>query len=100
MRSSDESLPQYSVDSSRPLISDRMIKIQDDDSINGRVIVTVDRDGPSSNGHDPKSFFIKTILRDEEQVRGFSSNSPSLGHHSTRRFFPYNRNSFLLLLNI
>ena len=44
-RSSDASLPQYSVDSSRPSISDRAIKIEDDDSIKRRLIVIVHCDG-------------------------------------------------------
>ena len=44
-RSSDASLPQYSVDSSRPSISDRTITIEDDDSIKRRLIVIFHCDG-------------------------------------------------------
>ena len=70
-----------------------------DDSINGPVIATVDRDGSLSDGQNLISFYLKTVLRDEEQVRDSSSNSLCVELQFACRLFHSVLDSFPLQLN-
>ena len=89
-RSSDASHPQYSVDSCRPSISDRTIKIEDDDLIKRCLIVIVHCDGLVIQW--PKSKIIP--YKDRSSRR---KNVPVINHQIHRVYSIKSRAVYFLL---